>query len=208
MRRTRTDYQMTSTYTDRRILGLQPAKYLCDGTQGEVPCNASSGSSLLSKVTLHYDEEGSIQGADAPVRHDNANYGASFVAGRANLSSVKRYDVINIGQFTTNSVQYNTAGSVVKTVDAAVHQTQISYADAFAANGTGALDSGLPSPTLAYPTLVTDPDGFAVKVRYNYQFGATTWKQTPRPNVTTSQEGTQNGPEQKIEYDTIGRLKK
>jgi hypothetical protein len=100
-------------------------------------------------------------------------------------------------------VQYNTSGSVVKTIDVSVHVNEISYADAFAANGTGALDSGLPV-TLAYPTVVTDPDGFTVKVRYNYQFGAPTWKQTPLPNVTDNQPG----PQQKIEYNSFGRLQK
>ena len=202
LRRTRVDYQMTSTYTGRRILGLPSAKYLCDGAQGGVPCTDTSGASLLSKVSFHYDETGSIQGADAPVQHDNANFGASFVTGRANLSSVKRFDVVNTGPFTTNSLQYNTAGAVVKATDAAGHFTQVSYTDQFAANGT-TLDSVTPL-TLAYPTGVTDPDGFTAKARYNYQFGAPTWKQTPLPNEITNQPG----PQQKIEYDAIGRLQK
>ena len=199
MRRTRTDYQMTSTYTDRRILGLPSASYVCDGAQGEVSCNDSSGSSLLSKVTLQYDEAGSIQGNDAPIQHNNPGY----VAGRANVSSLKRYDVVNSGQFTMSSMQYNTAGSIVKSIDAANHETEISYADAFAGSGTS-LDTGLPSPTLAYPTTITNPGGYTANTRYNYQFGAPTWKQTPLPNVTDNQPG----PQQKIEYDSIGRLQR
>ena len=205
LRRTRTEYKMEAPYTnnDRRILGLPSAKYLCDGTQGETACTDTSGASLLSKVTFQYDETGSIHGNDAPVQHDNTNYTAAFVAGRGNVSSVKRHDVVNIGQFTTNAVHYNTSGSVVKSTDAAGHFTQLTYSDAFAANGTGTLDSGLPL-TLAYPTVVTDPDGFTASTRYNYQFGAPTWKQTPLPNEITNQPG----PQQKIEYYPIGRLKK
>jgi YD repeat-containing protein len=202
LRRTHVDYQMTSAYTDRRVLGLPSAKYLCDGAQGEVPCNDSSGASLLSKITFQYDETGAVQGNDAPVQHDNTNYTASFVIGRGNLSSTRRYDVINIGQFTTTTSQYNTAGASVKSIDAAGHQTQMSYADAFAANGT-TLDSGLPS-TLAYPTTVTDPDGYTATTRYNYQFGAVTWKRTPQPNTTQNLPG----PEQKITYDSIGRTER
>src|SRR6266540_4245997 len=82
-------------------------------------------------------------------------------------------------------MQYNTAGSVVKTTDASGHQTQFSYADQFAVNGT-TLDAPLSFTTLAYPTEVTDPDGFKVKTRYRYDFGAATWKQTPPPPMTHS----------------------
>jgi YD repeat-containing protein len=202
LRRTHTDFQMSSTYTYLRILGLPSAKYVCDGSQGAVPCNDTSGASLFTKVTFQYDENGSIQGTDAPVQHDNTNYGSSFLAGRGNLSSVRRYDVINTGPYTTASTQYNTAGAVVKTTDAAGHYAQISYADQFSANGT-TLDSGLPL-TLAYPTTLTDPDLYTTKIRYNYDFGAPTWKQTPLPNVVNNQDG----PQQKIQYDSIGRLQR
>ena len=105
LRRTHTDYNLASTYTNLRIIGLPSAKYLCDGAQGEVPCNDSSGASLFSKVAFQYDESGSIQGSDAPVQHDNTNYAASFVAGRANLSSAIRYDVTNTSQFTVSTMQ-------------------------------------------------------------------------------------------------------
>lgn len=115
---------------------------------------------------------------------------------------MKRYDVINSGQWTVSSVQYNTAGSVVKASDAAGHQTQVSYADAFSANGT-TLDSGLPL-TLAYPTTLTDPDNYTAKTRYNYHFGAPTWKQTPQPNTVENLPG----PEQQVIYDSFGRLER
>lgn len=194
---------MTDTYTTRRILGLPSARYLCDGAQGEVPCGDTSGTSLQAKRTFGYDESGSILGDDNPVQHDGGtHYGGSVVAGRGNLSSVTRYDVLNVGPPTTSSVQYNTAGSIVKTIDPATHSMQLSYTDAFAANGTS-LDSGLPL-TLAYPTTITDSDNNTVKARYNYQFGAQTWEQTPLPNSTTSQLG----PQRVWLYDGVGRLER
>src|SRR5713101_3684225 len=103
----------------------------------------------MSKVGFFYDENGSIQGTDAPVRHDNT-YDANFI-GRANLSSVKRYNVANTSQYTVSSSRYNTAGSVVSASDAVNHQTTVSYADSF-------LGINSNPNTLAYPTTVTDPD--------------------------------------------------
>ena len=35
----RSIYNLTGTYTDKRIIGLPSAKYVCDGAQGETPCN-------------------------------------------------------------------------------------------------------------------------------------------------------------------------
>src|SRR6266404_8564535 len=199
LRRTHIVYNMDTTYTNLRIIGLPAAKYVCDGAEGEVPCNDQSGSSLVAKVSLDYDQV-SLQNDGEPVQHDSA-YVAGFSV-RGNLSKLTRYDVTNISQSTTSTLLYNTAGSVVKSIDAATHETQISYADAFAANGT-TLDTGRPL-TLAYPTMVTDPDGYTAKNRYNYDFGAPTWKQTPLPNIPDNQPG----PEQTIAYDPIGRVQR
>jgi hypothetical protein len=96
----------------------------------------------MSRLGFSYDE-GSIQGTDAPVQHDNTNYNSSFVTGRANLTSVKRYDISpGSGAFVTTSMFYNPAGSVVKAIDPANHQTLFSYVDQFSANGT-ALDAAV-----------------------------------------------------------------
>jgi hypothetical protein len=134
---------------------------------------------------------------DAPVQHDNTNYSASLVAGRGNLSSVKRYDVNNTSQFTTSTMQYNTAGAVVATFDPLNHGVTVSYADSFS-------DDNNSRNTLAYPTMVTDAGGFSSSMKYNYDFGAATRKQTPLPNVTDNEAG----PVQTIEYDSLGRLQK
>jgi YD repeat-containing protein len=56
--------------------------------------------------------------------------------------------------------------------------------------------------TYAYPTQVTDADGFSSTTQYNYDFGAVTRTQTPLPNVITNQPG----PVQTFDYDSVGRL--
>jgi len=196
LRRTHTAYNLTTTYTNRHIIGLATEKSVYEvdpDTQTEM---------LVSKISLAYDESGSIQGTDAPVQHDNTNYGASLIAGRGNLTSMKRHNVADVSQFTASSMTYNTTGAVVTTVDPAGHQVQLSYSDQFSANGT-TLDASRPS-TLAYPTTITDPDGYISSVRYHYDFGAETWKQTPQPNTVSNLPG----PQQTFIYDSIGRLQR
>jgi YD repeat-containing protein len=191
LRRSHTDYNLSPTYTSSRIIGLPGERTLY-----EVDPNTQT-ETLMSKVGFQYDESGSIQGTDAPVQHDNTNYSASFVSGRANLSSLKRYDATNTSQFTTTSSKYNTAGAVVFTSDPLNHTVSVSYADSFS-------DGNNSRNTLAYPTTVTDPDGYSSTAKYNFDFGAVTYEQTPMPNVTTNTPG----PEQTLTYDTIGRLER
>ena len=198
LRRTHTEYNLGSVYISRRIIGLVSEK-----TLHEVDPNTQA-ETLVSKVEFQYDETGSILGTDAPIQHDNTNYTASFVAGRANLSNVKRFNVDNGSHIVTSTVKYNTAGAMVQSADAEGHQTQVVYTDAFAENGTDP-DSPLSFATFAYPTTVTDADGFSSRVRYDYDFGSPTWKQTPEPN---SMVDTTGGPQQKIKYDDHGRIER
>ena len=128
---------------------------------------------------------------------------ANNISHYLNLTSVTRYDVFpGSTASVTSRMFYNTAGSVVKSLDPANHQTLISYADQFSAKGT-TLDATRPA-TLAYPTMVTDPDGFTAKSRYQYDFGGTTWKQTPQPNSVVYVPG----PQQTVTYDTFGRIQR
>jgi YD repeat-containing protein len=148
----------------------------------------------MSKVGYEYDELGSIQGTAAPVSHDNDNYSATFRSGRANLSSVKRYDVTNTSLSTVSHVQYNTTGAVVTTIDPEAHQTSVSYADSFS-------DGNNSRNTLAYPTTGTDADNFSTTIQYNFDFGARTRMQGPPP---------QNQPQgmiQTFSYDAAARIK-
>jgi hypothetical protein len=177
------------SYLDRHIIGLVKEQTLYEVSGGT--------ETLMSKVGFQYDETGSIQGTDAPVRHDNDNYGATFVTGRANLSSVKRYDVTDTSQFTVSSMKYNTAGAVVDATDPLSHHTTVSYADSFSDGNNG-------RNTLAYPKTITDADGYSSTLIYNFDFGAVTSKQTPQPNTIENVPG----PVQTLTYDAAGRTEK
>jgi YD repeat-containing protein len=190
LRTTRSTYNMSSEYTNLHILGLASVKSLYDG-------DADNGGTLMSKLAFFYDESGSIEGNDAPVQHDNTNYSSACVA-RANLSTVKRYDVTNTQNFTTTSSKYNTAGSVVSSTDAATHTVRISYADSFS-------DGNDTRNTLAYPTKITDPENYYSTSKYNFDFGAVTRTQTPRPN-TTDPDDVNPRPQQSLTFDAIGRV--
>lgn len=194
LRRMHVDYRMDSvadvSYLSRHIIGLVKEKTLYEVSGG--------AETLMSKVGFAYDEAGSLQGTDAPVRHDNDNYGATLVAGRANPSSVKRYDVTDTSQFTMSSMKYNASGSVVSTTDPLPnHTTTISYIDSFSDGNNG-------RNTLAYPKSLTDADGYSSTVIYNFDFGAITSKQTPQPNTIQNLPG----PVQTIAYDVAGRIER
>jgi len=180
LRTTRTNYNTNTAYSDRRILGLPNEKVLYNGTV--------SGT-VMSYIEFLYDESGSIQGSDAPTQHTNPTY----VVGRANLSSVRRHNVVNSSQFTTTSSKFNTAGSVVSSKDASNHEIQITYADSFS--------DGNPRGTLAYPTTITDADGYSSTVKYNFDFGEITYTRNPQPNGTSNA-----GAEKTITFDSIGRI--
>jgi len=115
--------------------------------------------------------------------------------GRANLVAVRRYDCTNnTTAYADNQAiwtqrnGYNMAGSNVWTKDASGHTTSISYADS--------------GNTLAYPTMVTDPDGYASSAEYNYNFGAITLTHVPAkglsPNIIYLDVVRQ--------YDSFGRI--
>jgi YD repeat-containing protein len=197
-RRTHTDYNLDSNnYLSRRIIGLPQAKLLYQGT-----------STLMAKTTYVYDWGGEyLQDVPAtPTQHD-ASYNTGFVVGRGNVVEVRRWDVsdpTDESKAHKSKMGYDINGSVVFTRDSLTHQTTIGYTDAFSANGT-TLDAPLSSQTFAYPTTVWDADGYSTRVRYRYDLGAASWKQTPQPNVTTDNT---LGPTQKIEYYDDARLKR
>ena len=195
-RRSHTEYNLSVDYVSatRRIIGLPAAEYLCDGSQGQVPCTDTSGASLKAKQAFFYDEAGSVQQQGSPVQHDGTNFGPGFVQGRGNLSSARRHNGENLSQYTSTSVKYNTAGSVILTTDAAGHQSNISYTDSFS--------DSVNRSTFAYPTTVTDADNFSTSVQYHYDLGKTTSTQGPPP------AGQPQGMIQTITYDWAGRVER
>lgn len=161
LRRTHTDYNVISTYVNRRIIGLASRRTLYDGA-----------GALASKVEYIYDEAGSVQAHSAtPVRHDTANYGTGFVAGRGNLTTVRRYDV-NDNSYVENKTGYYLTGTVAYAKDALNHLTTFNY--------NGAFYNSSVTNRFAFPTTITDPDGFASTVQYDYNNSAAALTTDPK----------------------------
>jgi RHS repeat-associated protein len=188
LRRTYTDYNLSSTYTNRRIIGLVSAIHVVD----------HATESYFSKTTFDYDWGGEYLTAtpQTPARHDSIDYGSGFVTGRGNLSAVTNWDVTDINNaakaIVSTRTAYNTTGSVVFSRDALGHQTSVSYADSFS--------DSVDHNTFAYPTTVTDEGGFQSLAKYNFDFGALTWRQTPSPNSG------QTAPSETMSYDSATRI--
>ncbi|HKV35652.1 MAG TPA: S8 family serine peptidase [Pyrinomonadaceae bacterium] len=183
LRRTHTNYNLNSVYIDRRIIGLPSGKYVFDGNDN-----------LYKFDVFDYDYGGGCL-SDTPqpaIRHDSA-YGVSFLSGRGNLSLVRRANVNDPANQWQNTVYcYNTTGSVTTITDPLSRSISFSYIDAFS--------DAVNRNTFAYPTTVTDADGFQAKTKYNFDFGASTWIQTPSPNAG------QTAPTRTMTYDSAARL--
>ena len=195
LRRTYTNYRWDVHYMDRRIIGLPAAVNVYD-----------ENNSLVSKVDYHYDwaSAGFFTQQAPSVGHDGGNYPGTFVYGRGNLIATRRFNVHAPEDETQAAWSglsgYNAAGSVVfvraTTADhLAGAQTNISYADSYA-------DGNNSRNTLAYPTAVTDPDGYSSTTQYNYDLGAPTRVQTPQPNTIADTPG----PVTTTDYDAAGRI--
>lgn len=169
-------YNLTSTYTNLRIIGLPSESYLWQG--------ADSTGTLMSKVTYTYDE-GNLTGTDpvqniSPTQHDNTNYSSSYVTGRGLLTTVTRWDATaptTSGSAVSSTMKYNTAGAVVSKMDPLSHTVKIAYADNF--------NSSPGVSTYAYPTTLTDQAGNSSTVKYRYDIGANVEAASPAPGSLT-----------------------
>ena len=180
VRRTHTEYvpasvSVNGVYVGARIIGL-PSERTVYGTEG-------GQEKLFSKVSYDYDLTGEfLVDAGQVAGHDDL-YGGAFTV-RGNLTRVRRWDIadaLNVTKSVVSDIGYNTLGSAVFTRDDELHQTVISYADS---------DGGV---RLAYPTKVTDPEGFFSTLEYNYDTGAVTRAVDPK------------GAAVKTFYDAVGR---
>jgi YD repeat-containing protein len=194
LRRMHTTYEPASVdaegvYTKKRIIGLPAQLEVWEGEQ----------TALLSKLTYDYDQPGEFLAAPegnpaSVVQHDPAHIGVGFTT-RGNLTGVRRWDVAdsgNLSKSVVTEIGYNTLGLVVFTRDALGHEGSISYADS---DGGG---------RLAYPTTVTDADGFTSSTWYNYDMGVVTKSETPKPGETEDMPG----PVVTRFYDAVGRALK
>ncbi len=163
LRRTYTDYNLSQQYLDWHIIGLVSAVYVVD---------VSNGWQWGSKTSYGYDAVSVNSQATTSTQHDQY-FNTSYTV-RANLTSVSRWDITDIdnsAKALTTQIRYDAAGSALSVTDAAGHQNQVSYGDAFSDNTN--------HNTFAYPTTVTDADNYSSSVQYNYDFGATTRTQNP-----------------------------
>lgn len=182
LRTTRTEYNLSTDYTSRRIIGLPSFRYLYEGTVS--PAN------LRAKNGFVYDDDtlpGYLQGLPPATpnatQHDGQNYGTGL-RWRGNLSRSRRYQLNTLtwaetGAYTENTTGYNVTGTQAFTSNALSKQTTFSYTDSFdqSVNRSSPL-----LPTFAYPTSVTvnDPGAITASMRYNYDTGWVTLSTDPK----------------------------
>ncbi|PYS25033.1 MAG: hypothetical protein DMF72_03030 [Acidobacteria bacterium] len=175
VRRIHTEYNLDSAYLSRNIIGLMSSTLTYDG-----------GGTLYSRSDFHYDESG-LQDPGGIVQHD-ASFDGGFIQGRANLTSITRFNANDLSQTTTSTTAYNVAGAMVSSTDASGHTTTIGYNDSNGGNSFSA------------PTSTTDPDGHVSNFQYDYDMGLRTAIQTPPA------QGFSQGPIQTRQYDGARRL--
>ena len=187
-RRRHTDYITTvSAYLTRRMIKLPERTMLYDGSNN-----------LMAKTAFWYDWNGEylVNTSATPTQHQSS-YNLSFTQGRGNVSQVMQFDLSDPNNETKGHVQrtgYDINGSVVFTRDALNHRTSIGYADSFS--------DSVNRNTFAYPSTLTDADGFNSFLKYKFEFGSKTRTEGPPPAGQTT------GAVQTFDYDSVGRLER
>lgn len=179
IRQTLTEYNLSPPYLDRRIIGLVSQVKL------------KNASSYESKITYEYDDPARLQSLPAAaVQHDSTS-----VSARGNITAVSRWDVNDISNASkklTTYTNYYATGVPSSSTDPAGHQSSVSYTDSYS--------DSVNRNTFAYPTTMTDADGFSSYVQYNFDIGATTRTQSPAP------AGQTQGAIQTMSYNSLGQL--
>lgn len=184
IRQTFTDYNLSQAYLDRRIIGLVSQVRVSNGVQS------------LTKTSFDYDDPARLHGVPAAATQHDVNYNLALTA-RGNVTAVSRWDVNDIDNATkklTSYTNYYNTGTPISTTDAAGHQSNITYGDAFSDN--------VNRNTFAYPTTLTDAGNSSSYVQYNFDFGATARTQSPAP-ANQSQ-----GAIQTMSYNDLGQLER
>ncbi|HEX6717738.1 MAG TPA: DUF4214 domain-containing protein [Pyrinomonadaceae bacterium] len=184
IRQTYTDYNLSTSYVERRIIGLVSQVHVSNVAQWQ------------SKISYSYDDPARLQAPPVTATQHDTNYNAAFTA-RGNVTSVSRWDVTditNIAKALTSYTNYYTTGTSSLTTDPAGHQSSIAYADSFS--------DSLNRNTFAYPTIITDGDNNTSYVQYNFDFGAMTRTQSPAP------AGQPQGAIQTMTYNNLGQLER
>jgi YD repeat-containing protein len=196
-----TEYNWNSAHVSRRIIGL-PLRTEQSGLN-----QATNVFGMVSKMTYGYDggdfttDTEVNQNITTVIKHDNTNYGASFIIGRGNRTSMTRWNV-ETNETVTSSVEYDIAGSPVAQITPgnAINTTRkvkIAYTDVFN-------DGDNSRNTFAYPTTITDPADFFSQIKYRFDIGTNVWAKSPSAGANPSG----SGKETTREYDSAGRLLK
>lgn len=184
IRQTFTDYNLSQAYLDRRIIGLVSYVHVSNVAQWQ------------SKISYDYDDPGRLTALPSAATQHDTTYNTSFTA-RGNVTAVSRWDVTDINNTAKKLSSYSNyyvTGTPISTTDASGHQNSIAYTDAFS--------DSVNRNTFAYPTTLTDADGFSSTVQYNYDLGATTRTQSPTP------AGQSQGAIQTMTYNSLGQLER
>lgn len=187
LRQSYTDYNLSQAYLDRRIIGLVSASHIYDPVAAQ----------WQAKTTYAYDEAGSVQQQAGTATNHDQSFDTTLLT-RGNVTSVSRWDVTDIGNAAkalTMHMGYNAAGSILSSADPLGHQNTVAYADSFS-------DGNNSRNTFAYPTTVTDADGYSSTVQYSFDFGAKTRVQGPPP------ANQPNGIIQTLSYDSAARIER
>jgi RHS repeat-associated protein len=189
LRRTTTQYfDGGPAYIDRRVLGLLREVIVYDGNNQP-----------QSRVWYDYDWDINDYWAPTPqpATHHDASGGP---AGRGNLCWIGRWDVSDFDNWqktTHTTIKYNRTGSVIKVEDHYGLGNTISYTDSFS--------DAVNRNTFAFPTTVTDPDGFVSTTEYSFDLGAVT--KTVVPSKGTGLTGDPlSYLEHRLTYDSAARL--
>ena len=184
IRQSFTDYNLSQAYLDRRIIGLVSQVHLTNVV------------SWQGKLSYGYDDPARLQAVPATATQHDTSYNTSFTA-RGNVTSVARWDVtdiVNPAKALTSYTNYYTTGTPISTTDASGHQNSTTYADSFS--------DSVNRNTFAYPTTLTDADGFSSYMQYNFDTGMTTRTQSPAP------AGQAQGKIQTLSYNNLGQLER
>jgi YD repeat-containing protein len=182
LRQTWTDYNLSQAYLDRRIIGLVSQVHL------------TNVSSWQGKVRYDYDDPARLSALPASATQHDSAYNTSLTA-RGNVTSVSQWDftdIANPSKALTSYTNYFITGTPASATDPATHTSTINYTDAFS--------DAVNRNTFAYPTTLTDADGYSSTVQYNFDIGATTRTQSPAP------AGQSQGAIQTMTYNSLGQL--
>jgi hypothetical protein len=152
-----------------------------------------------SRVWYDYDwgNDAWVATPQAATHHDASDVAAS---GRGNLCWIGRWDVSDFDNWTKvtrTTIKYNRTGSVIKVEDHYGIGNTISYTDSFS--------DAVNRNTFAYPTAVTDADGFTSTGEYNFDLGAVTKTIAPSKGTGLTGDPVQYL-EHRMTYDSVGRI--